>query len=354
MRSYLSELSIIIVTYHGDDLLKQCLASLANACGSEPEIVVVDNSKSCDTEAIVKAYSNTKYVASETNLGFAGGNNLGLPHCTREYVLLLNNDTIIYQDSFSPVIDYMKNHPKVAVAGGTMRLAKKGNVSDVCGIMYASLTCDYVCLQEAMPINLNLSPHPVLAVKGAFLIFKRTIIEHLDGVLFYDHFKSYCEEVDFCHRVWLTGNEVHFVPTPYVDHLESQTSKRMNWRNICQQSYANWLFSLKTNLGNNYFKVMFWNALRISICVTIYLLKNRKDSFKDMLQSFKINKLRNAELRKTRKKLQESRKIYDTELFKMVSLKLPLIYYYYSIRGNTVKMQECVIKATGKLFEVKL
>ena len=76
---YLSQMSVMIVTYMGDDLIANCLASLQSSCSNHIEVVVVDNPANATTKAIVCKYANTKYIASKSNLGFAGGNNLGLP-----------------------------------------------------------------------------------------------------------------------------------------------------------------------------------------------------------------------------------------------------------------------------------
>lgn len=342
MQTYLLHLSIIIVTYKGDNLLKQCLDSLVKACGSEPEIVVVDNSKSDATEDIVKAYANTKYIASETNLGFAGGNNLGLPFCTREYVLLLNNDTIIYQDSFSPVIDYMEKNPKVAVAGGTMRLAKQGDVLDECGIFISRLNGCLIPPSLYAPSDIKLKAGPVFAIKGAFLIFKKAILDELDGILFYDHFKSYYEDIDFCHRVWLAGYEVHFVPTPYIDHLQSQTAKRINDYIIGAQMFANCDFSLRVNLRSIYCRLYIGHRIFLTIIKMITWLNGNKTLHKQICGYKKINKARKNEMLSGRKQIQKTRKISDSDLLIKVGINPPLRYYYYTLKGVLNKAQECI------------
>lgn len=139
MPSRLSELSILIVTWNGDDLLRQCLDSLATVCGTAPEIIVVDNAASADTAQLVAGFQNCKYVRAEKNLGFAGGNNLGVEHCTRPYVVLLNNDTIVHADSFTPLMQYLDEHPQVGVVQGTLNLSRCGNKLDSCGSLLSPL-----------------------------------------------------------------------------------------------------------------------------------------------------------------------------------------------------------------------
>ena len=126
----LNQVSIIIVTYKGDDVLAPCLESLAKACGTEPEIVVVDNSPSENTKALVEEYFNAVYVESPGNLGFAGGNNIGLQYCARKYVLLLNNDTIVRSgQSIKGLVEFLESHPDAGIAQGSIVLPKANGMA---------------------------------------------------------------------------------------------------------------------------------------------------------------------------------------------------------------------------------
>lgn len=71
----LDRISIVIVTWNGDNLLKDCLDSLIKIYGTLPETIVVDNADLVSTAALVGSYVNAKYVPLPENLGFAGGNN---------------------------------------------------------------------------------------------------------------------------------------------------------------------------------------------------------------------------------------------------------------------------------------
>lgn len=118
-------LTLLIVTWKGDDILQNCLSSLMRVYGDAvPSCVVVDNANLESTRTLCARYPFVTYVAAPENLGFAGGNNLGLPYCTTDYICLLNNDTVIHADSFSPLIAFMDAHPNVAVTQGTMNLPR--------------------------------------------------------------------------------------------------------------------------------------------------------------------------------------------------------------------------------------
>ncbi len=94
----MDQISIIIVNYNTKDLLDRCLASI-----QEPaEIIVVDNASSDgSSQMVAKKYPKVKLIASNINLGFAAGNNLGMQQATGKYFLLLNSDAFLQKDTLS-------------------------------------------------------------------------------------------------------------------------------------------------------------------------------------------------------------------------------------------------------------
>ena len=314
-----NRLTLLIVTWKGDDLLRNCLSSLVCVYGNAvPPCVVVDNANLGSTRNLCAHYPFVTYVAALENLGFAGGNNLGLPYCTTEFICLLNNDTVIHADSLSPLIAFMDAHPNVAVTQGTMNLPRCGNTLDDCGTRLK-----WYGVQEhryfRRPNPGNLAPVPVFAAKGAMMMVRRAILAKLGGILFYDHFKSYYEETDFCHRVWLVGAEVWFVPTPPIDHLLGATSAKFANASIWRQYLANIFFSFLSNFGVvGYlrillpFTVVYFGYLakclltgrfahaRAALCVPFDLWKRRKS------------------LKVTRRRVQASRVRSDAEFLQAV------------------------------------
>ena len=257
MSNGLENISIIIVTYKNDDLTRNCLDSLATTCGDAPQIVVVDNSPSASTRDIVSRYANTLYVASPGNPGFAGGNNRAIPFCNRPYILLLNNDTIVHTDeSLAKLVEFLDKNPKCAAVQGRGRLPSVRNTLAGCGCFltpYGVLwTTGFMTNEEP---NFD-KPHPCFAVGGFFLMFRRSVLPSVGGRPFKTHFWCYYEEIDFCHRLWLSGHEVWYVPTPPIDHLLSRTSSNFRHNDVMRRYLRNVIFSLSANLSA-------WNRFRI-------------------------------------------------------------------------------------------
>ena len=244
----IDRLSIVIVTWQGDDLLRTCLDSLARIYDTAPEIVVVDNANEASTRRLAEGYPNVLYVATPRNLGFAGGNNIGLKRCTREHVLLLNNDTVVHEDSLSPLIDFLEKHPKVGVVQGTMNVPALDDGLDDCGVIMTPFGIQQHLHRGEPTATTPLKPRRVTAAKGAMMLLRRAVVADT-GFLFYDHFGSYFEETDFCRRAANVGWETWFVPTPPIDHLCGATSTQFDRDAIWTQYFRNILYSFARNWG---------------------------------------------------------------------------------------------------------
>ena len=188
------------------------------------------------------------YVPTVRNLGFARGNNVGLKACTRDFVLLLNNDTVVHEDSFLPLIDFLERHPKVGIVQGTMNVPALDDGLDDCGVVMTPFGIQRHLHRGEPTATTALKPRRVTAAKGAMMLFRREVVADT-GFLFYDHFGSFFEETDFCRRAANCGWETWFVPTPPIDHLCGATSARFDRDAIWAQYFRNILYSFARNWG---------------------------------------------------------------------------------------------------------
>ena len=239
---------MIVVTWNGDDILANCLESMLRVYGKDLEVVVVDNAAMESTRRLVGSFAGVKYVPSPGNPGFAGGNNIGLRATTRPYILLLNNDTIVHGDSFSTLVSFLKEHDKVGIVQGTMNIPSLGNRLDDCGVLMTPFGIQRHLHRGEPTATAALAPRRVFAAKGAMMMFKRAVFDNV-GFLFYDHFWSYYEETDFCHRARNAGWETWFVPTIPIDHLCGATSNKFNHKHIWRRYFRNILYSFWRNFG---------------------------------------------------------------------------------------------------------
>ena len=122
------KLSIIIVNFNVKYFLEQCLITVQKSCvGIESEIFVVDNNSSDDSvEMVGNRFSAVKLIANKDNKGFSAANNQAIKQATGEYILLLNPDTIVEEQTFYKVCEFMDTHSDAGGLGVQM-IDGKGN-----------------------------------------------------------------------------------------------------------------------------------------------------------------------------------------------------------------------------------
>ncbi len=243
-------LTIIIVSWNVRDLLQRCIASLhASLAGSaiSYEIVVVDNASHDGTSALLRTtHPEVRLIESGANLGFAGGNNLGLRAVLAqpnppEYVFVLNPDTEVLADSVAHLVGWMQRHPDVAVAGPLLRYAD-GSIQSS-RRRFPSMG---VYLFESTPLEWRWPHNPwarryrmadtaddreqnVDWLVGAALLIRRSAIEQVG--LFDARFSLYSEELEWQRRLHCAGRIV-FVPTAEIIHYEGQSSAQIPTRRL--------------------------------------------------------------------------------------------------------------------------
>jgi len=294
--------------------------------GKLPATVLVDNAAQESTRALAAGYENVTYLPQPDNLGFAGGNCAAWKHCDREYVVLLNNDTRLTDDSFSPLVEFMDAHPTCAAAQGKIILAANGKL-DGCGGFFSPLGVLAFRGQYADDAPEFNVPMRVAVVGGAFFIVRRSAIDAAGGI-FHAHFKSYYEEIDLCCRLGLAGYECWYVPTPAVLHLHSVTAAKFGWDKIQRQYYRNIGFSTRTCFGR-YGRWRIGLPLKIlsfAQCVVARFRGNRGP-----IEAHKAaNEALNAEanqIRVMRNRLRAKWKISDREFLAFAIRSQPWRYY---------------------------
>lgn len=311
--------SILIVNYNGAHLLRPCLDSLRLIKARSFEVVLVDNASGDNSRQVLAEYPEVRVIRSAANLGFAGGNNLGLPHCTGRYVLLLNNDTVVPPGFLQQLTDYLDIHPRVGVVQGKMLLPKHGGCLDVCGsfLTWFGLPYHYGYFKPDGPQYQR--SYPVFSGKGACLMFRRDLIAKVGGFLFDDDFFCYYEETDFCHRVWLAGAEVHFVPSEPVLHFMGSTSGAPHADFVLRHYLSNMAFSLSANLGWGSLLLtlpLFYGTLLAGALASI--LARRWGPLQAQVQAALLPVRQFGKIRRRRRLIAGLRQARDREIFKRI------------------------------------
>lgn len=229
-------LSVLIVSWNRQETLDRCLAAVQKGLPGA-QTVVVDNGS---TPALALPDTVLR-LRSEANLGFAGGCNLAFPRCTGDKLLLLNNDALL--PSAEPVeqlLRFLDNHP--ACAAAQAKLVLPDGTLDACGEYMTPFGVLYHHGYRQPDSEAAAQARPVFAGKGACLLLRRSAVLDAGG-LFREGFFCYYEDVDLCHRLWLAGHEVWFVPTAPVLHDEGSSARRLPSRLVWKHYLSNMLAS---------------------------------------------------------------------------------------------------------------
>lgn len=208
-------------------------------------------------------------IRSERNLGFAGGNNLALreivahlsPDADRdhEYVLLINTDLFLAQDSLEILTDFMEAHPEVGIVGprvekrdGSLDLACRRNFPTPANAFFKLFGLSRRFPDHARFADYNLTHRDpgelteVDAVMGACMMVRLSAITGERGAgLLDDEFFMYGEDLDWAYRIKERGWRVYYVPQTRVLHYKGATSARSSWRMIVEFYRAMYLFYRK-------------------------------------------------------------------------------------------------------------
>jgi GT2 family glycosyltransferase len=225
-----TDLSIVIVSWNTKKYLEECLTSLRTIDGNlSVEIIVVDNASSDGSpEMIRNQFPNVKLIESGANLGFAGGNNVGLKEASGKYICLINSDVNVPPDCLPKMHSYMEQQPTIGLLGPGM-LRTDGRVHRS-GMRFPTL---WTIFLRALFLD---SLFKGLRGFGGFLMkdfrFDRTKdMDVLNGWLWMarrealdqvgpldDRFFMYAEDVDWCKRFHLAGWRVVFYPEAKALH----------------------------------------------------------------------------------------------------------------------------------------
>jgi GT2 family glycosyltransferase len=257
----LPQVAIIILNWNGCKDTLACLASLSRLDYPACEIVVVDNGSTDDSIPAIRAtYPQVTLIETGENLGYVGGNNIGLEHARAtgaDYALLLNNDTEVAPDFLSLLIETAGADPAVGVVGPMIYYFDQPNVIWSAGgfIDWKEGTAWMIGLNEVDRDQFGHLPRQVDFVTGCALLIKMPLVEQV-GMLD-PRFFAYFEETEWCVRVTRAGYKIMHIPQARLWHKISadareaspqvhyyMTRNRLLFLKLSQAGIISWLNTL--------------------------------------------------------------------------------------------------------------
>ncbi|MCX6142873.1 MAG: glycosyltransferase [Ignavibacteriales bacterium] len=270
-------ISIIIVNYNVRDFLHHALVSLQKAMkGIRGEIIVVDNaSDDGSVEMVRRRFPLVHLITSKVNLGFAKGNNLGLKRAQGKFLLLINPDTLVQEDTLRVMIKFFQENPDVGLAGckvlnpdGTFQLACRRSFPRpwVAFSKMIGLSALFPNSRLLGRYNLTyLSPdetYEIDAVSGSFMMVCREAFEQVGGLD--EEFFMYGEDLDWCYRIQQAGWKNYYVHSTQIIHYKGESTKRSNLDEIRTFYQAMQLFVQKHFSSSKLFAFLIRAAISIS------------------------------------------------------------------------------------------
>jgi len=233
------KLSIIIVNYNVKYFLEQCLHSVQNASiGLESEVFVVDNdSVDGSVKMVREKFPDVFLIENKENKGFSSANNQAIRKSRGEYILLLNPDTIVEDDTLRKVVDFMDEHPDAGGLGVKM-LDGKGKFlpESKRGLPYPSVAFFKVFgFSSLFPKSRLFSTyhlgyldkdktHVVDVLAGAFMLLRKKVLNEI-GLLDEDFF-MYGEDIDLSYRISQAGYKNYYFPGTRIIHYKGESTKK--------------------------------------------------------------------------------------------------------------------------------
>ena len=233
------KLSIIIVNYNVRYFLEQCLhAVYRSVCNFEYDIFVVDNNSSDDSLSMLNdKFLKVKVIANKENVGFSKANNQAIKISNAEYVLLLNPDTIIQEDTLQKCIDKMAED--IAIAGLGVKMvdgagdflpeSKRGFPSPLAAFAKMSgLSKMFPKSKTFGQYHLtyldNNKNHEIEVLSGAFMLLRKPVLDKI-GLLDEDYF-MYGEDIDLSYRIIKAGYKNYYLADTSIIHFKGESTKK--------------------------------------------------------------------------------------------------------------------------------
>ncbi len=330
MASQKGLVSIVTINLNGLENLRDLLPSLLKLKYKNVEMIIVDHgSTDGSIEYIKRHYPRVKLLEKKKNLGFAKGNNLGVKETKGEYVLLLNDDTVVQPNLLTELVAALEKEKILGVVQPKIIFVDSRKLQSAGAFLTSSGFLYHFGYDKNPKLKKYNESSEIFSANGSCMLIKREVIDKVG--LFDDEFFLYFEETDFCWRVWLAGYIIKYVPTTSIFHKGGSTTRKLPTAFINFHSFKNRISAIIKNLGLwELIKTLPIHLLLTQAVVFSFLLRGRVGVAISIQQAVFWNLTHLGKTLNNRKKVQEKlRKISDKKLMKRVKKKVRLLYYYY-------------------------
>lgn len=286
------KISIIIINWNGIKDTIECISSLTNLEYSNYEIIVVDNnSEENDKNSLIilaKENPRLKLIFNSENLGFAGGNNVGIVDAIKNranYILLLNNDTVVEKDFLLPLLRVFEQYPSTGIVAPKINYydhpdiiwSAGGNISKIKGSGFALSN-----INERKICNLE---KEVTFVSGCCMLIKKDVFDRV-GLLDENYF-LYLEDTDFCFRTIKAGYKIFVSYKSKIYHKVSRSTH--NYLKPLPLYYVtrNRMYFVKKNFKKYVLVTFLYIILTMAIKSIFWIISGKTENLQSIIFAFR-------------------------------------------------------------------
>lgn len=282
----MDKIYIILLNYNGYRYTQECIESIKkNENNIEYEIVVVDNKSTDESVEKLKQIPNIHLILLDYNKGFSGGNNEGIKYAIKNganYILILNNDTIIEKNSISILYDEMIKHKDVGIIGPRIMyydVPDKINSIGGCINWYKGIAVlkDWNKVYEPHERKFDYTQF----LTGCCMLIKKDVFDNV-GYLPEEYF-MYFEDVDYCINVKKNGYRIGVCYDSVIYHKESASSGGSESPFTIKWNTRNRMIFIDKYKCKGIITKIFFYTTRIVVGIK-YLVKGEKEKYKALLE----------------------------------------------------------------------
>ncbi|MEL6918575.1 MAG: glycosyltransferase family 2 protein [Bacteroidota bacterium] len=214
--------SIISINYNESEVTMEMLDSLKNQSYDNIEIIIVDNASPNDNpDRIKELYPGINLIKSQKNLGFAGGNNLGVKAAKGSYFLFVNNDTIIPENFIAPLVNTLEQDDSIGMVSPKIKFHWDPSLIQYAGYTPMSrwtIRNHSIGYREKDNGTYD-EPGETASIHGAAMMVPRRVVEKVGNMA--ELYFLYYEEHDWAEMIKRAGYKIYYQPKSYILHKES-------------------------------------------------------------------------------------------------------------------------------------
>lgn len=222
MDAHFPLVSVVVLNWNGREVVERCLQSLQGQTYQPLEIIVVDNASADDSADLVRErFSNVKMIVNERNLGFGGGNNVGIRASQGRYIMMLNNDTRLDPACIEELKRSLEKDQRYGACASKILLEYEDNLIDAAGIVICpdGLSIGRGRLEKGDQYD---EETDVFFASDCACLYRREMLEDIG--LYDEDFFAYADETDMGWRAQLAGWKCIYNPKAVVYHFHSASS----------------------------------------------------------------------------------------------------------------------------------